>query len=126
MSLEAETGPPAAPPAGPPPAPQKQSLVEIVRRAPVSALIVAINVAVFVVAERAGDTTKTDTLVRYGAVWRELVWQGQYWRLATSMFLHIGLVHLVWNSWMGFRISAVTEGAIGRARFVTLAERWSP
>ncbi|HET6146825.1 MAG TPA: rhomboid family intramembrane serine protease [Polyangia bacterium] len=120
MSLEAETDPPAARPAGLPPAPPKQSLVEIVRRAPMSALIVAINVAVFVVAERAGDTTKTETLVRFGAVWRQLVWHGQYWRLATSMFLHIGLVHLVWNSWMGFRISAVAEGAIGRGRFIAL------
>lgn len=112
--------PPAAPPGEPPAAPPKESFVETLRRAPVSALLVAINIVVFLLAERAGDTTRTETLVRFGAVNRHLVWQGEYWRLATAMFLHIGLVHVAWNSWMGFRISVAAERAIGPARFLAL------
>jgi membrane associated rhomboid family serine protease len=100
--------------------PSRPSLVEQVRRAPVAWLIIAINVIVFVLAERSGSTTRGDTLVRFGAVWRGLVWQGEYWRLATSMFLHIGVVHLLWNGYYGLRLSAQTEHAIGTSRFLAL------
>src|SRR6185369_4643944 len=49
-----------------------------------------------------------------------LVWQGQYWRLLTSMFLHIGAIHLLWNGYYGFRISTQVERTIGSGRFVVL------
>lgn len=101
-------------------APPKPSFAEILRRAPVSAAIIAINVAVFALAERAGSTTTSETLLRFGATWRGLVWEGQVWRLATSMFLHIGVFHLVWNGWMGFRLSAQAEQALGPWRFLAL------
>ena len=100
--------------------PRKLSIGESVRAAPVAALFIAINVLVFVVAERSGSTTRPDTLLRFGAVWRGLVWQGQYWRLVTAMFLHIGIVHLLWNGYYGFRLSTQVERAIGSWRFVVL------
>jgi rhomboid protease GluP len=116
---------PAAAPATAQPAPQpapppRPSLLEVVRRAPVSSLIIAINVIVFALAARTGSTTRNDTLIRFGADWRGLVWAGQYWRLATSMFMHIGVVHLLWNGYYGFRISAQVEQAIGGWRFLAL------
>jgi rhomboid protease GluP len=104
-------------PRAPPP---KQSLVETFQTAPAATLIIAINLIVFALAERSGSTTKPETLLRFGAVWRGLVWQGEYWRLVTSMFLHIGVVHLLWNGYYGFRISTQVERAIGSGRFVVL------
>jgi hypothetical protein len=53
-----------------PTGPSRPRLVEQVRRAPVAWLIIAVNVIVFVLAERSGSTTRGDTLVRFGAVWR--------------------------------------------------------
>ena len=103
-----------------PPPPPKQSLVETLRAAPVAALIIAINVIVFVLAERSGSTSQSETLLRFGANWRGLVWQGEYWRLVTSMFLHIGAIHLLWNGYYGFRISTQVERAIGSGRFAVL------
>jgi membrane associated rhomboid family serine protease len=111
---------PAEPEPAEPPAPPRPSVVASVRRAPASALIIVVNVIVFVLAERAGSTTQSATLVRFGAVSRDLVWGGEYWRLATAMFLHIGVVHLLWNGYYGFRISAQVERAIGAWRFVAL------
>jgi membrane associated rhomboid family serine protease len=73
-----------------------------------------------VVPARAPPTTQTATLLRFGANWRELVWRGEVWRLATSMFLHIGLLHLVWNGWFGFRLCSVAESALGPWRFLLL------
>jgi rhomboid protease GluP len=113
--------PPLASPEQPPPAPApKPSLIETARRAPAASLIIAINVIVFVLAERTGSTTRSDTLIRFGAVGRVLVWRGEYWRLVTSMFLHIGAIHLLWNGYYGFRISAQVERAIGAWRFLVL------
>jgi membrane associated rhomboid family serine protease len=117
-----EQNPPAAPdaPAGAPPPAAKPSLLQLVRRAPVASLIIAINVIVFALASRTGSTTQNDTLIRFGAVWRPLVWQGEYWRLATAMFLHIGVVHLLANAYFGFGMSAQVEQAMGRWRFLAL------
>ena len=100
--------------------PPKWGLVESLRAAPVAALIIAINVIVFVLAERSGSTTRSETLLRFGADWRWLVWQGEYWRLVTSMFLHIGVMHLLWNGYYGFRLSTQVEKAIGSGRFAVL------
>jgi rhomboid protease GluP len=119
-----EDGPPPNPEAAvepvEPPAPPRQSVVGMVRRAPASALIIVVNVIVFVLAEWSGSTTQLETAVRFGAVSRDLVWGGEYWRLATAMFLHIGVVHLLWNGCYGFRISAQVEQAIGAWKLVAL------
>jgi len=110
------TLPPDAPPARPP----QPNPIDTLRAAPVATLIIAVNVIVFLLAERSGNTHQSETLLRFGAVWRGLVWQGEYWRLATSMFLHIGALHLVWNGYYGFLLSTQVERAIGSARFTAL------
>lgn len=120
-----EPNPPASLPATEPPAtrpapPPRPNLLKIVGSAPVASLIIAINIIVFILAERSGSTTNTATLLRFGAVSREPVWQGQYWRLGTSMFLHIGIIHLLWNGYYGFLISAQVERAMGWWRFLLL------
>lgn len=91
-----------------------------VRSAPITVLLFALCIAVFVAAERTGSTTDIDTLLRFGATWRGRVWEGEWWRLFTSMFLHIGWLHLVWNVLAGFRWAAPIEKALGAARYLAL------
>jgi membrane associated rhomboid family serine protease len=94
--------------------------VQRVRDAPVSSLIIAINVIVFILASRTGKTTDIATLLRFGAVSRNEVWHGQYWRLVTAMFMHVGVIHLLWNGYYGFLMSAEVERGIGWWRFLLL------
>jgi rhomboid protease GluP len=118
-----EQQPPEQQPPPPEPAvvpPPKPTLLQLVRRAPVASLIIAINVVVFILAERTGSTTHNETLLRFGAVWRSRVWQGEYWRLATAMFLHIGGMHLLMNGYYGFLISSQVEMTMGAWRFLAL------
>jgi rhomboid protease GluP len=113
---ESETAAPQMAMAPPP----RPSIAERLRAAPLTFVIVAVNVIVFFVAENHGKTTETTTLLRFGACERYHVWVGQPWRLATSMFLHIGFLHLVWNAYGGLGWSWRVEKALGSARFLLL------
>jgi membrane associated rhomboid family serine protease len=106
--------------AGEPADAPRRSYWQMMREAPVTSLLFAICVVVFLLAEISGSTRSTGTLVRFGAVGRQWVWSGEYWRLATAMFLHIGPIHLLMNTWFGFRICAQAESQIGPWRFLAL------
>lgn len=88
------------------------------RGAPVTWALTAINVAVFVIAESHGRTTRADVLLRFGAVEPQHVWAGEYWRLATYMFLHVGLVHLIWNAYASIGWCSSVERDLGSSRFL--------
>lgn len=50
----------------------------------------------------------------------EEVWGGQLWRLITPVFLHFGLIHLVFNMMMLLSLGGRIEGAKGTPRFLGL------
>jgi membrane associated rhomboid family serine protease/tetratricopeptide (TPR) repeat protein len=66
-------------------------------KSPLTLLLLLINVALFMVELELGNTFDEDSLVRFGATLRSAVWDGGYWRLATSSFLHLGVAHLAAN-----------------------------
>lgn len=88
------------------------------RASPVTAAILVINLGWFLWAEAQGSTEQTSTLLRFGAVEPVHVWMGEYWRLASHVFLHIGWFHLLWNGYAGFGICAGVERALGGRRFL--------
>lgn len=45
---------------------------------------------------------------------------GEYYRLVTSMFLHLGLLHLLMNMWALWVLGRVLEGVLGPVRFLVL------
>ena len=58
------------------------------------------------------------TLLLFGANNRMLVESGQVWRLITSMFLHIGIIHLIVNMYSLFVIGKQLEGFLGRFKYL--------
>lgn len=102
------------------PAPAPPSWPERLKRSPVTFAIAAVNVAVFLWAESKGDTTDVRTLLQFGAVERLHVASGEYWRLATSMFLHIGWIHLAWNTYASIGWCTVVERVLGKGRFTAI------
>ena len=102
------------------PEPPRPGLLASLRSAPATVLFLGACVAVFAVAESHGSTTDTATLLRFGANERGHVWAGQWWRLLTAGFLHIGLAHLAWNVIGIFSWSAPVERALGSARFAAV------
>ena len=83
-------------------------------------LLIAINVLVLVLMEMNGGSQRTSTLIAFGAKVNSLINQGQVWRLFTSMFLHIGLIHLAVNCFSLYNIGTLLERFIGSLRFAVL------
>lgn len=83
-------------------------------------VLIALNVAVFVLtAVQAGsvDANFQAPLFDQFALWPILVAGGQWWRLLTSGFLHIGLLHLLMNMIALWVIGRDLELLLGRLRF---------
>jgi rhomboid protease GluP len=61
-----------------------------------------------------------DVLIQWGANYGPMTTHGQWWRLVTSAFLHIGVMHLFVNMFVLFVIGRFTERLFGNAAFLAL------
>lgn len=92
---------------------------------PFTMIFIGINVGVFVLMGLAGGFALTsvdpEVLRGFGAKQNELiVAHYQYWRLITSIFIHIGFIHLFLNNYALWIIGQEIEQIYGSARFVFL------
>jgi len=81
-------------------------------RAVVTPAIVAINVFVFVAMAAAGINPfdpPLETLTAWGANTGPSTFTGEWWRLLTCAFLHVGIGHLAFNMLCLFGVGMVTE-----------------
>ncbi|WP_125981365.1 rhomboid family intramembrane serine protease [Loigolactobacillus iwatensis] len=86
----------------------------------VTYLLLIIQVVVFGLMTLAGGSTNTNVLVSFGAKVDQLIQMGEWWRLFTPMFLHIGLMHLAVNSVTLYYIGEQIEGVFGHWRFLVI------
>jgi rhomboid protease GluP len=91
---------------------------EAARPTTVVLILIAFNVAMFVAEYALGGSTNPLTLHRLGALDLFAVrFEGEYWRLLTSLFLHYGPLHLLFNLYALYIIGPGLEQAIGSIRF---------
>ncbi|MCB0735703.1 MAG: rhomboid family intramembrane serine protease [Bacteroidetes bacterium] len=86
----------------------------------VTSTIIVLNIIVFILMVVNGVhimEPSADDLVSWGANYGPLVVEGDYWRLLTCCFVHIGIVHLLFNMYALFYIGLILEEIIGSARF---------
>jgi rhomboid protease GluP len=86
------------------------------RSAPGTYLLLAINIAVYLWMVTHGVSPKEPTegdLLRYGANVTWLVLHGQWYRLLTATFVHVGLIHLLTNMWCLWNLGILGEPLIG-------------
>jgi rhomboid protease GluP len=83
-------------------------------------ILLAAILVVFAAETLAGGSTSLEVLVRMGAKVTPLIAAGQYWRLFTSMFLHIGIMHLLFNGYALIVIGIELERLFGPWRFLSL------
>jgi rhomboid protease GluP len=91
------------------------------RRFPVvTAVIIGVLVLIFALEVRLGALESRASIVAMGALLREGVAAGQYWRLLSAPLLHGGFEHLVGNAVALFILGMVCEHAFGRGQFLVL------
>ena len=84
---------------------------------PATYILLGINIAVYVwmVARGVSATSPTpEDLVRFGANVTDLVLAGQWYRLITATFVHVGIVHLATNMWCLYNLGLLGEPLLGR------------
>ena len=87
---------------------------------PVVGILLIINLFYFLFLELNGGSKNWLTLVYYGAKEGLSISRGEYWRLLTPIFMHIGLFHLVVNSFGLIVFGPIMEKIFGPARFVLI------
>jgi len=75
---------------------------------------------VFLAETLRGGSTRPAVLVALGAQVNLLVWQGEVWRLLTAMFLHIGVMHVMFNGWALYSLGRDVEMFFGSTRFTII------
>ncbi len=91
------------------------------RRLPPATLgIIGVLVAIFIVEVAMGGLESRAAIVAMGALVREGVVAGQYWRLVSATLLHGGGHHLIGNAIALFILGMICEHAFGRSQFVIL------
>ena len=75
---------------------------------------------VFVLESLLGASTDNGTLALLGAQVNLWVAEGDYWRLLSAMFLHIGVTHLFFNGWALFSLGREVEAFYGSKRFLLI------
>jgi rhomboid protease GluP len=84
----------------------------------VTICLVAINVTVFAWMVASGlHLGDEETLLAWGGNFGPATTNGQWWRLATAMFVHSSTLSLIVNSVCLLQIGAVVERVVGRAAF---------
>lgn len=83
-------------------------------------LLIAVQVVMFLLLELSGGSTNTATLTAFGAKNNVLILEGEWWRFVTPMFLHIGLTHLLFNTFALWSVGAAVERIYGSGRFLLI------
>ncbi|WP_082233834.1 rhomboid family intramembrane serine protease [Halobacillus massiliensis] len=83
-------------------------------------ILLAINLLMFAWLEMAGGSTSVRTLIEMGAKYNPAIIDGEWWRIISSMFLHIGVFHLLMNMLALYYLGMAVEQIFGSVRFLII------
>jgi membrane associated rhomboid family serine protease len=82
----------------------------------VTKVLIGINVVAFI-AQQATDG-KAGSVFDRGSMQSFAVADGEYWRLLTAAFLHLGVLHIAFNMYALYLFGPFAEKALGTVRFI--------
>lgn len=82
--------------------------------------LIVMNLIAFLLLELTGGSTNVEHLIESGAKFNPAIMDGEWWRIVTSMFLHIGMFHLLMNMLALYYLGIAVESIYGSMRFLII------
>ncbi len=86
----------------------------------ITPILIDLNILIFLFMVMTGVnifTPDNESMLRWGANFRPMTLDGEWWRLITSYFIHIGVFHLLMNMYALLYIGTLLEPRLGTSRF---------
>lgn len=96
----------------------KDAIMNLYKKSKVTFSLLSVMIVYFIFISLNGGTTDTETLVKYGALYPPFVLvYGQYYRLISSIFIHIGLMHIFFNGYALYIFGPQIERLMGPRKY---------
>jgi len=99
------------------------TIQQLLKTAPVTTLLLASFIGLFIMQVLTGvdaNNPSTEALLKWGANALPFTMSDDPWRLVSSAFLHIGLMHLLFNGFAMYFFGQIAEPMFGSAKFLAL------
>ena len=99
------------------------TIQQLLKTAPVTTLLLISLIGLFFMQVLSGvdaNNPSTEALLKWGANALPYTMDNEPWRLASSAFLHIGLMHLLFNGFAMYFFGQIAEPMFGSAKFLAL------
>lgn len=94
--------------------------LERLSQSKVTSGLMIINIIVFILMSLSGGSESIENLIRFGANSKILVAQGEWWRLFTASFIHIGFFHILFNMYFFYSLGPIFERLFGSVNFLII------
>lgn len=87
----------------------------------ITPILINLNLIVFILMAISGVNIlmpDQESLIWWGANFQPLTYEGQWWRLLSACFVHIGILHLIVNIYALLYIGLILEPILGKTRFL--------
>lgn len=96
---------------------RRETFRQYLRFYPVTSAILGLILALFIAMEVAGGSTDAGTLLDFGAMYSMTGETHEWWRYFSSMFLHIGFQHLLFNGFALYVFAPPLERLLGSMHY---------
>lgn len=96
----------------------KRIILQIRTNFQVTYVILAVNMLIWIIMELVGGSTNGIVLLRFGALYKNYVFSGEIWRMVSCAFLHIGILHLIVNSYTLLQLGNFVEKFFGPKKLI--------
>lgn len=96
-----------------------ENLTDFYKRSKVTFVFLSIMIVYFIFMTLNGGTTNIKILIKYGALYPPVIVQyNEYYRFITSIFIHIGVMHMFFNGYALFIFGPQIESLMGSKKYL--------
>lgn len=99
------------------------TIQQLLKTAPVTTILLVCFIGLYILQVLSGmdaNNPSTETLLKWGANALPFTMGFEPWRLVSSAFLHIGLMHLLFNGFAMYFFGQIAEPMFGSSKFLAL------